>query len=235
MTTITPLFIGVAVALAAFFLAFWIRRKWNSPGHHQQLRDASNAIPPPALPTENTGASSDGSTAVPTWFNGWPRSIAFFDVETTGITPSDRVVSLAIIAMKTDQLPDGNFDLEVAHIVCNPQQASHPAARRVHRYPDRLLHHQETFAENSNSIRPLFTRADLLVGHNVTFDLEFMYLRVLAARPFTSNEPYLLHDGTLSSKWWHWAGDAGQRRSDHWACASWQTTRCLRRHTGSPR
>lgn len=109
---------------------------------------------------------------------GLPSSLVFVDTEATGVTPADRMVSLAAIRIETQSLADGVIDARFAHVVCNPGRRSHAAARRIHGYRDRMLQKQPMFGEYAREVHDLLESSDLLVAHNATFD------RQLIAREF---------------------------------------------------
>lgn len=90
-----------------------------------------------------------------------------FDVEATGLAASDRVVSIAGVWCNGFE-PTG----EQFYFVFNPQKASHPAA--AHGLADWRLRFQPPFAQHADGLSQAFARADLVVGHNVGFDLRMM-------------------------------------------------------------
>jgi DNA polymerase-3 subunit epsilon len=92
-----------------------------------------------------------------------------FDVETTGLSSYDRIVSIAGVWC------DG-FDFTGVHfyLVFNPRKACHPMAAAAHGLPDWWLRFQPPFEEFASDLRTLFDRAELVVGHNVGFDLRMI-------------------------------------------------------------
>lgn len=97
----------------------------------------------------------------------------FFDVETTGLKADDRIVSLGAILVDLSQMRLGEFDIKYCHLIFDPGKRSHPAAEEAHGYDDWLLRHQRYFHEELASVSGLFTAAEMVVGHNLRFDLEF--------------------------------------------------------------
>ena len=62
----------------------------------------------------------------PAWLTKMPRRIAFVDVETTGLSAEDRIVSFAAILVETAQLVENQFSLKHVHIICDPGRLSYP-------------------------------------------------------------------------------------------------------------
>jgi DNA polymerase-3 subunit epsilon len=108
------------------------------------------------------------------WRGGVPSSVVFVDVETTGLTDHDRVVSLGAVWLSTASIGDGPFPVSFVHLIFNPERKCHPAAARVHGYSDRLLCQQETFAARAGFLRQYLNSAELIVAHNAIFDTSFI-------------------------------------------------------------
>jgi hypothetical protein len=51
----------------------------------------------------------------PAWVSRLPPSVLIVDVETTGLTPSDRIITFAGIGLRTAGLPRGQFEMEYSH------------------------------------------------------------------------------------------------------------------------
>lgn len=115
------------------------------------------------------------------WPANMPQYVAFVDVETTGLTGNDRIVSFACILLKTSNLVDGEFDLSYVHIICDPGRKCHPKAQAVHGYTDWELQHQDTFADKTELVIEIISRADLVVAHNAAFDISFINRELRAA------------------------------------------------------
>ena len=103
-----------------------------------------------------------------------PSSLVFVDTEATGVTPTDRMVSLAAIRIDTEALADGVIDARFAHIICNPGRRSHSAARRKHGYQNGILRKQPLFGEHAHEVYDLLESSDLLVAHNAGFDVQLI-------------------------------------------------------------
>jgi DNA polymerase-3 subunit epsilon len=108
------------------------------------------------------------------WRGGVPSSVAFLDVETTGLTTQDRVVSLGAIWLSPASIGTGPFPVSFVHLIFNPERSCHPQAAKVHGYSDHLLRQQEAFSSRSTFIRHYLNSADLIVAHNAAFDVSFV-------------------------------------------------------------
>lgn len=101
--------------------------------------------------------------------------ITFFDVETTGLSSEDRIVSIGLV-----HLPDraalaaGEARPAVEYLIFNPGRPSHPRARQVHGFADDLLAGQDPFAEHAKRLAPYFSHGGPVVAHNVSFDRRFV-------------------------------------------------------------
>ena len=82
-----------------------------------------------------------------------PAKIVVFDVETTGLTGQDRVVSLGAIMFDTTSISEGTANCRHLHLAFDPGRRSHRRAEAVHGYDDWTLRHQETFADRAEEIR----------------------------------------------------------------------------------
>lgn len=103
-----------------------------------------------------------------------PSSAVFVDVETTGLSHQDRVVSIGAVWLSTGSVGNGPFPVSFIHLIFNPERRSHPAATRVHGYSDRLLGQQEKFSTRAQFLREYLNSADLIVAHNASFDISFI-------------------------------------------------------------
>ena len=119
--------------------------------------------------------------ASPAWLAGLPSRIVAVDVETTGLTPSDHIVSLAAILLDTRDLAAGGFDLKYLHIVVDPRRPSHPEAERLHGYPGWLLRQREPFDAHAAQVIDFIRKGAVVVAHNAAFDLEFINRELAAA------------------------------------------------------
>lgn len=94
--------------------------------------------------------------------------ILFFDTETTGLIPG-RIIQLAYIMQTESETVAKNFFFAVEYV--------EPSAVRVHGFtPEKLavLSDGHTFSSDIDEIYDDFARADLIVAHNVKFDINFM-------------------------------------------------------------
>jgi DNA polymerase-3 subunit epsilon len=92
-----------------------------------------------------------------------------FDVETTGLASYDRVVSVAGVWCDGLEPTQEHF-----YFVFNPRKSCHPMAAAAHGLADWWLRFQPPFECHAAEMRAMFERADLVVGHNVGFDIRMM-------------------------------------------------------------
>ena len=95
-----------------------------------------------------------------------PEKIIFFDTETTGITVSDEILSLAIV----DQ--DGNTLFN--ELIRPSRKKKWPDAARVNHITPDAVKNRPTFRFFRKQVQEIFDAADLVVGYNVDFDLGFI-------------------------------------------------------------
>lgn len=96
------------------------------------------------------------------------------DCETTGLSDSDRIVKFAAIQLK------GGWPTGVAlHLIFNPQIKSHPLAERVHGYKQSMLQEQQLFCEYAQDIYDMLSDGDVIVSHNIGFDISFLNRELL--------------------------------------------------------
>ena len=194
MESVLPLVIGAAIACLVIIFANLLIASGEVPlAPHQNFanppkRDEQNAPVTPAAPF----AASVGSLpepiiavvpAVERSERGWlvpapeqtiPKCVAFFDVETTGLTDKDRIVTFAgVKLLDTATLSTGSLQLTYIHLIFDPGRKSHPRAEAIHGYSDWALRHQESFEVYAATIERFFDSADLVVAHNAEFDLGF--------------------------------------------------------------
>jgi DNA polymerase III epsilon subunit-like protein len=142
--------------------------------------DFSSASAPP-LSVEEVPRMKPIASPLPPWLTKIPTRVAFVDVETTGLTGDDRVVSFAGILLHTPELANKRLNLNYVHFICDPGHNSHPRAESIHGLTDWCLRHQKTFAENVDGVIAVLNDADLIVAHNVDFDLPFINREFRAA------------------------------------------------------
>ena len=103
-----------------------------------------------------------------------PASIAFCDVETTGLGHRDRIVSFGAIGMISSNLMKGPSDLEYIYLVFDPGTENFRDAERIHGFSDSTLRLQDPFTLHAANIRRFLTSHELLVAHNAAFDTRFI-------------------------------------------------------------
>ena len=94
--------------------------------------------------------------------------ILFFDTETTGLVPG-RIIQLSYIMQTETETTAKNFFFAVEYV--------EPSAVKVHGFtPEKLavLSNGHTFSSDIDEIYDDFAKADLIVAHNVKFDINFM-------------------------------------------------------------
>ena len=73
------------------------------------------------------------------WLDRIPASVAFCDVETTGLGKDDRIVSFGGIGMFVATLANGGPDLAYLYLVFDPGRRNHHGAEQVHGFSDWVL------------------------------------------------------------------------------------------------
>lgn len=117
--------------------------------------------------------------------------IVFADVETTGLTREDRVVSLALISIDREALAQGEANARVTHLAFNPERKSHPRAAQVHGFSDDALARQDLFRDHAKDLRQWFEQGVMPVAHNAAFDRRFIDREFeLAGLPAVSSRYY---------------------------------------------
>ena len=103
-----------------------------------------------------------------------PKCVAFFDVETTGLSDKDRIVTFAgVKLLDTETLSTGSLQMAYIYLIFDPGRKSHPGSRAIHGYSDWALRHQESFDVYAATIESFFDSADLVVAHNSEFNVGF--------------------------------------------------------------
>ena len=108
------------------------------------------------------------------WIDRLQKKTIFVDVETTGLSDSDRVVSLGFIVLDKEKISDTGMTVSKGYYIFNPGIPSSPGALRVHGLGDDVLALQQSFSTVAVEIRETMQNADLVVAHNVAFDLKFI-------------------------------------------------------------
>jgi DNA polymerase-3 subunit epsilon len=108
------------------------------------------------------------------WLDHPPASVAFCDVETTGLGNQDRIVSFGGIGMTSHNLAKGQPDLEYVYLVFNPGKQNGGVAEQIHGFSDSVLRLQDPFTVHAADVRCFLTSYEILVAHNAAFDLRFI-------------------------------------------------------------
>ena len=95
-----------------------------------------------------------------------PPVVVALDVETTGLSGADRIVSIGMVRLETAGLARGDLVVDVHHAFCNPGRPSHWAALKVHGIKDAFLAAQPPFAELADGICDFLSPASLILAHN---------------------------------------------------------------------
>ena len=130
------------------------------------------------------------------WLHHLPASVAFCDVETTGLGCYDRIVSFGGIGMISRNLMKGSGDLKYVYLVFDPGVGNRGGAARIHGFSDSTLRLQDPFAVHAADLRRFLTSHDLLVAHNAAFDLRFINREMrLAGLPALTRPVYCTMKG----------------------------------------
>jgi DNA polymerase III subunit epsilon len=123
---------------------------------------------PPALATP---ASTEANTACPPPIEPAPAPgprIIVFDCETTGIDfTRDQVIELCVQHGLGDQATSRTWRIK-------PNVPIHPAAQAVHGITMADLAACPSFAEYADEIAMVFAGADVIVGYNLSFDIDMI-------------------------------------------------------------
>lgn len=95
--------------------------------------------------------------------------VCYLDVETTGLEKKDRICSIGLMA-------DEGEKIETYYDLVNPQKKVPPEAMAVHHLTNEMLEGAPAFDETAAARRleALNRPETILVGHNLTFDLEML-------------------------------------------------------------
>ena len=99
--------------------------------------------------------------------------VAVVDVETTGLDPkSDRIISVAIVQTEFDPTAEKVSGVTMTMVV-NPCMSIPREASRINGFANRHVAEKPTFADVAEEVRE-FIGDRHLVGHNVSFDKQFL-------------------------------------------------------------
>jgi DNA polymerase III subunit epsilon len=123
------------------------------------------------------------------WLDRIPASVAFCDVETTGLGKDDCIVSFGGIGMIRDELANGRSHLAYRYLVFDPGKRNHRGAEQVHGFSDWVLAVQDRFEVHAAQVRRFLTSYELLVAHNAAFDFRFINREMASAGLSTLTRP----------------------------------------------
>jgi DNA polymerase III subunit epsilon len=97
------------------------------------------------------------------------RPLAFFDLETTGVTiGSDRIIEISILKL----MPDGSRHIKTKRI--NPERSIPAESSKIHGIYDYDVAFAPTFKELSHELAQFFGNADLAGYNSNKFDVPFL-------------------------------------------------------------
>jgi DNA polymerase-3 subunit epsilon len=108
------------------------------------------------------------------WLDHLPASVAFCDIETTGLGNHDRIVSFGGIGMISRGLAKGRPDLEYLYLVFDPGRTNRRDAEQIHGFSNSVLRLQDQFAVHAAEIWRFLASYELFVAHNAAFDIRFI-------------------------------------------------------------
>jgi DNA polymerase III subunit epsilon len=123
------------------------------------------------------------------WLDRIPASVAFCDVETTGLAKDDRIVSFGGIGMISDEFAKGRLHLAYTYLIFDPGKRNHRGAEQVHGFSDWVLATQDPFELHAEQVRRFLTSYELLVAHNAAFDFRFINREMTSAGLSTLTRP----------------------------------------------
>jgi DNA polymerase-3 subunit epsilon len=130
------------------------------------------------------------------WLDHLPASVAFCDVETTGLGTHDRIVSFGGIGMISRDLANGRPDLNYLYLVFDPGTGNRRGAEQIHGFSDSALRLQDPFAVHAADVWRFLTSYDLIVAHNAAFDIRFINREMrLAGLPALTRPVYCTMKG----------------------------------------
>ena len=130
------------------------------------------------------------------WLDHLPASVAFCDVETTGLGNHDRIVSFGGIGMISRNLAKGRAIWNIVYLVFDPGTENRRGAEQIHGFSDSTLRLQDPFAVHAAEVRRFLTSYELLVAHNAAFDLRFINREMrLAGLPALTRPVYCTMKG----------------------------------------
>ena len=126
--------------------------------------------PQPRAPPPRQAASAVFAPEPPRPLKPTAQTILFLDVETTGLSGEDRIVTFG--AVKLRLTPPG--EIACLHLVFNPERRCSRRAAAIHGWDNRTLARQDAFAPYAAPLRAWCGEAELVVSHNAAFDMRFV-------------------------------------------------------------
>lgn len=153
---------------------------------------------------------------------------AFVDVETTGLSPEhDRIVEVGVVIADISKLSASNADLQFDSFEArvNPGVSIPAETSRIHGIYDEDVENEESFDDIAQDLRD-FIGARPLVGHNVSFDKDFLSAEFRRAGVKT------LHGNRSYCTMWRFRNDFPDEKSSLEAVArEFGKRRTKRRHS----
>ena len=158
-----------AVILLAFLLVVF-RLKANK----SHVEQADNLLGGSYLETGSSSSIHSLNRAITRLQSLKWKRLVFLDVETTGLRPKDRIVTIAAILFELGSENNGKLDLQILHRIYNPGIRCSPGATAIHGHTDWSLRHQPFFSEEAQDVVDFLAKGDVIVCHNAKFDLSFV-------------------------------------------------------------
>ncbi len=97
-----------------------------------------------------------------------PQKMLFFDTETTGLHPGN-ICQLSYIIIDKDDIKSNNYFFKVDYVEHGAEQVHGLSVEKLLK-----LSNDKSFKDYFFSLKDDFDSADLLIGHNISFDLKFI-------------------------------------------------------------
>lgn len=97
------------------------------------------------------------------------RTVVAIDVETTGLRPYDRIITLAALRMA-----EGANHFELLYRCFDPRKDSEPEAFAIHGWDDWSTRFQDLWADQATELHAWLDTADIIVAHHAEFDLHYV-------------------------------------------------------------
>lgn len=114
-----------------------------------------------------------------------PADFVVIDIETTGLSPTNcKIIEFAAIKVIDHQISATYSEL------INPECSISPMITKLTGISNEMVEHKRTFAEAAYDIQE-FIGSKIILGHNVTFDIRFIYDNILKETGVVLNNDYL--------------------------------------------